>query len=232
MCGFLGRAWLRWSRSGVRSGFRKWIYLLPLHHALFLLGWVIRLAWLKALTAVPDGGVAVFLPLVLVVSTDILFLDRRQMALLELRWIERIVKRCRMALDWSKMTLRFTFWSRKPFGYCPDSSEPDRCPANVEMVGKDELWYGQFGRLIVVPAETPFRTNAGQSGTRLGQSDRYSWMDEPRLNCSERPDLHVELVPCTDPWTGAHQVSYQTCQPRLLSSVAAHAEAASFRGVI
>ena len=25
------------------------------------------------------------------------------------------------------MTLRFTFWSRKPFGYCPGSSEPDRC---------------------------------------------------------------------------------------------------------
>ncbi|KAF2559035.1 hypothetical protein F2Q68_00016051 [Brassica cretica] len=54
---------------------------------------------------------------------------------------------------------------------------------NVEMVGKDELWYGQFGCLIVVPAETPFRTNAGRS---------------------ERPDLHAELVPCTDPWTEAH----------------------------
>ncbi|KAF2597314.1 hypothetical protein F2Q68_00010476 [Brassica cretica] len=26
-------------------------------------------------------------------------------------------------------------------------------------------------------------------------------MGEPRLNCSERPDLHAELVPCTDPWT-------------------------------
>uniref|UniRef100_A0A0D3E8Y2 Uncharacterized protein n=1 Tax=Brassica oleracea var. oleracea TaxID=109376 RepID=A0A0D3E8Y2_BRAOL len=77
---------------------------------------------------------------------------------------------------------------------------------NVEIVGKDELWYGQFSRLIVVPAETPFRTNAGRSGTRLGQSDRYGWMDEPRLNCSERPDLNAELVPCTDPWTGAHHM--------------------------
>ncbi|KAF2549446.1 hypothetical protein F2Q70_00020758, partial [Brassica cretica] len=38
---------------------------------------------------------------------------------------------------------------------------------NIEMVGKDELWYRQFDRLIVVPAETPFRTNAGRSGTRL-----------------------------------------------------------------
>ncbi|KAF3524080.1 hypothetical protein F2Q69_00046107 [Brassica cretica] len=85
---------------------------------------------------------------------------------------------------------------------------------NVEMVGKDELWYGQFGRWIVVPAKTPFRTNAGQSGTRPGQFDRYSWMDEPRLNCSERPDLHVELVPCTDPWTGAHQYRWCVAVPR------------------
>ncbi|KAF3591520.1 hypothetical protein DY000_02021120 [Brassica cretica] len=191
--------------------------------------------------------------------------------------------------DWSMMTLQFTFWSRKPFGYCPGSSKPDRCttvtirtpaglsgwstgkdelwygqfgcldvvPAlapfrmcagrsgtrlgqsdrygwmdeirpsigsfvksskignetesssfsdsNVEMVGKDELWYGQFGCLDVVPALAPFWTCAGRSGTRLGQYDRYSWMDEPRLNCSQRPDLHAELVPCTDPWTGAHQ---------------------------
>ncbi|KAG5384518.1 hypothetical protein IGI04_035988 [Brassica rapa subsp. trilocularis] len=27
------------------------------------------------------------------------------------------------------MTLWFTFWTRKPFGYCPGSSEPDRCTA-------------------------------------------------------------------------------------------------------
>ncbi|CAN6928790.1 unnamed protein product [Brassica oleracea] len=73
------------------------------------------------------------------------------------------------------------------------------------MVGKDELWYGQFGRLIVIPAETPFRMNADRSSTRLGQSNRYSWVDELRLNCSERPDLYAELVPCTDPWTGTHQ---------------------------
>ena len=36
------------------------------------------------------------------------------------------------------------------------------------VVGKTELLYGQFGRLIVVSAETPSWTNAGRSGTRLG----------------------------------------------------------------
>ncbi|KAF3591910.1 hypothetical protein DY000_02021951 [Brassica cretica] len=29
-------------------------------------------------------------------------------------------------------------------------------------------------------------------------------MGEPQLNYSERPDLHTELVQCTDPWAGAH----------------------------
>ena len=76
------------------------------------------------------------------------------------------------------------------------------------MVGKDELWYGQFGCLDVVPALAPIRMYAGRSGTRLGQSDRYGWMDEPLFNCSERPDLHAELVPCTDPWTGAHHEGF------------------------
>ncbi|WZY77920.1 hypothetical protein YC2023_024304 [Brassica napus] len=70
------------------------------------------------------------------------------------------------------------------------------------MVGKDELWYGQFGHMVVVPAKTPFRKYAGRSGTRL--SDWYDRMGEPWLNCSERPDLHAELVPCTNPCTEAH----------------------------
>ncbi|KAF3535937.1 hypothetical protein F2Q69_00022741 [Brassica cretica] len=39
---------------------------------------------------------------------------------------------------------------------------------NVEMVGKDELWYGQFGRLVGIPAKTPFGKYVGRSGTRLG----------------------------------------------------------------
>ncbi|KAF3571295.1 hypothetical protein F2Q69_00061818 [Brassica cretica] len=33
----------------------------------------------------------------------------------------------------------------------------------------------------------------------------YGEKHEPRLRCSERPELHVELVPCNDPWTAAHQ---------------------------
>ncbi|KAF3541564.1 hypothetical protein F2Q69_00023057 [Brassica cretica] len=31
---------------------------------------------------------------------------------------------------------------------------------NAEMVGKDELWYGKFGRMVVVPAKAPFRTSS------------------------------------------------------------------------
>ncbi|WZZ28377.1 LOW QUALITY PROTEIN: hypothetical protein YC2023_011778 [Brassica napus] len=41
-----------------------------------------------------------------------------------------------------------------------------------------------------------------------GSSDWYVRMGEPRLNFSERPDLHAELVPWTDPWTGAHHHWY------------------------
>ncbi|KAF2572372.1 hypothetical protein F2Q70_00004371 [Brassica cretica] len=47
---------------------------------------------------------------------------------------------------------------------------------DVELVREDELRYGQFGRLVVVPAEAPIGTHAG----RLGQSDRYGRMSEPR----------------------------------------------------
>ncbi|KAF3538309.1 hypothetical protein F2Q69_00023056 [Brassica cretica] len=45
--------------------------------------------------------------------------------------------------------------------------EKDACGAvrmvrqNVEMVRKDELWYGKFGPLVVVPAKAPFQTYAG-----------------------------------------------------------------------
>ncbi|KAF2586406.1 hypothetical protein F2Q70_00035638 [Brassica cretica] len=66
---------------------------------------------------------------------------------------------------------------------------------------EDELRYGQFGRLVVVPAEAPIGTHAG----RLGQSDRYARMNEPWLNCSEHPDLHAGWLQWTDPRTGAHQ---------------------------
>ncbi|KAF3500948.1 hypothetical protein F2Q69_00042722 [Brassica cretica] len=57
--------------------------------------------------------------------------------------------------------------------------DKDACgtiPMNVELVGEDKLRYGQFGRLVVVPAEAPIGTHAG----RLGQSDRYGLMNEPR----------------------------------------------------
>ncbi|KAF2564512.1 hypothetical protein F2Q70_00014480 [Brassica cretica] len=74
---------------------------------------------------------------------------------------------------------------------------------NVELVGEDELWYGQFGRLVVVPTEVPIRTHAG----RLGQSDRYGRMNEPQSNCSERPDFHDGWLQWTDPRTEAHPES-------------------------
>ncbi|KAF3502927.1 hypothetical protein F2Q69_00043238 [Brassica cretica] len=48
---------------------------------------------------------------------------------------------------------------------------------DVELVREDELRYGQFGRLVVVPAEAPIGTHAGW----LGQSDRYGRMSEPRF---------------------------------------------------
>ncbi|CAG7870075.1 unnamed protein product, partial [Brassica rapa] len=72
---------------------------------------------------------------------------------------------------------------------------------NVELVGEDGLWFSRFGRLDVVPTEAPIGTHAG----RLGQSDRYSRMNEPQSNCSERPDLHAGWLQWTDPRTGAHQ---------------------------
>ncbi|WZZ57603.1 hypothetical protein YC2023_057710 [Brassica napus] len=72
---------------------------------------------------------------------------------------------------------------------------------NVELVGEDGLWFGRLGRLDVVPAEAPIGTHA----ERLGQSDRYGRMNEPRSNCSERPDLHAGWLQWTDPRTRAHQ---------------------------
>ncbi|KAF3511498.1 hypothetical protein F2Q69_00002917 [Brassica cretica] len=71
---------------------------------------------------------------------------------------------------------------------------------NVVLVGEDELWYGQFGRLVVVPSEAPIGTHAGW----LSQSDRYGRMKEPQSNCSERPDLHAGRLQWTDLRTGAH----------------------------
>ncbi|KAF3488833.1 hypothetical protein F2Q69_00053912 [Brassica cretica] len=32
----------------------------------------------------------------------------------------------------------------------------------------------------------------------------YGEKHEPRLKCSERPELHAELVQCNDLWTAAH----------------------------
>ncbi|CAG7894293.1 unnamed protein product [Brassica rapa] len=77
---------------------------------------------------------------------------------------------------------------------------------NVKLVGKDWMWFGRFGHLDVVPAETLIGTHAG----RLGQSDRYGRMNEPRSNCSKRHDLHVGWLQWTDPRTGAHHISSLT----------------------
>ncbi|KAF3535861.1 hypothetical protein F2Q69_00019079 [Brassica cretica] len=77
---------------------------------------------------------------------------------------------------------------------------------NVELVGEDELRYGQFGHLVVVPAEAPIGTHAGW----LGQSDRYGRVNEPRLNCSERPDLHAGVVaPCMSPGHAEGHVKHE-----------------------
>ena len=68
------------------------------------------------------------------------------------------------------------------------------------MVGEDGLWFGRVGRLDMFPADAPIGTHAGW----LDQSDRYGRMNEPRLNCSKRLDLHAGWLQWTDPRTGAH----------------------------
>nr|VDC59658.1 unnamed protein product [Brassica rapa] len=73
---------------------------------------------------------------------------------------------------------------------------------NIELVGEDELQYGEIGHLVVVPAEAPLGTHAG----RLGHFVRYDRMNEPRSNCPERPDLHAGWLQWTDPRTGAHHI--------------------------
>ncbi|WZZ78102.1 hypothetical protein YC2023_098674 [Brassica napus] len=40
----------------------------------------------------------------------------------------------------------------------------------------------------------------------------YGEKHEPRLKCSERPELHAELVPCNNLWTAAHH--YVTMRSR------------------
>ncbi|KAF3557195.1 hypothetical protein F2Q69_00012912 [Brassica cretica] len=81
---------------------------------------------------------------------------------------------------------------------------------NVELVGKDELRYGQFGRLVVVPAEAPIGTHAGW----LSQSDRssdlktsVSWLKDMvkdinrlRLNQNEAGTSSTELDECSGSW--------------------------------
>uniref|UniRef100_A0A0D3DS56 DUF1985 domain-containing protein n=1 Tax=Brassica oleracea var. oleracea TaxID=109376 RepID=A0A0D3DS56_BRAOL len=91
---------------------------------------------------------------------------------------------------------------------------------NVELVGEDGLWFGRLGRLDVVPAEAPIGTHA----ERLGQSDRYGRMNEPRSNCSERPDLHAGWLQWTDPRTRAHHLVI----PAPLSGSLAHCGGLSF----
>ncbi|KAG2251298.1 hypothetical protein Bca52824_081434 [Brassica carinata] len=58
---------------------------------------------------------------------------------------------------------------------------------------------GRLGRSGVVPAK--LNRDAAE---RLGQSDRCGRMNEPRSNCSERPDLHAGWLQWTDPRTRAH----------------------------
>ncbi|KAG5393418.1 hypothetical protein IGI04_023381 [Brassica rapa subsp. trilocularis] len=77
---------------------------------------------------------------------------------------------------------------------------------NVDLAGEDKLRYGQFGRLVMVPAEAPIEMHAG----RIDQSDRYGRMNEPQSNCSERPDLHAGRLQWTDPRTRAHQFRHST----------------------
>ena len=52
---------------------------------------------------------------------------------------------------------------------------------------------------------------SGTHAGRLGQSDQYGRMNEPRSNCSERPYLRAGWLQWTDPRTGAHQTgSFRT----------------------
>ncbi|KAF2556080.1 hypothetical protein F2Q68_00015697 [Brassica cretica] len=80
------------------------------------------------------------------------------------------------------------------------SSAQSLVHALVELVGKDELQFGQFDHLVMDLAEAPIRTFAGRSGTRPDQSVWYGRKSEPRLGRLERPDLQTGLIP----WTGAH----------------------------
>uniref|UniRef100_A0A0D3DBL9 Uncharacterized protein n=1 Tax=Brassica oleracea var. oleracea TaxID=109376 RepID=A0A0D3DBL9_BRAOL len=63
--------------------------------------------------------------------------------------------------------------------------------------------------------EAPIGTHAG----RLGQSDRYGRMNEPRSNCSERPDLHAGWLQWTDPRTRAHQSRPSTIKEDLIENI-------------
>ncbi|KAG5378434.1 hypothetical protein IGI04_026276 [Brassica rapa subsp. trilocularis] len=62
--------------------------------------------------------------------------------------------------------------------------------SNKKEVGKAEIQYEGFDRLVVSFEEVPIRS--------CGQYVRYS----PEL---KRPDLHAGSAPCTDPWTAVYQ---------------------------
>ncbi|KAF3527240.1 hypothetical protein DY000_02039475 [Brassica cretica] len=87
------------------------------------------------------------------------------------------------------------------------SNKFDHQPYLVKLDGKGKLQYSQIGHPAIVPAKDPFRTYVRRSSTLHGQSVWYGEKHEPRLKYSERPELHAELVPCTDLWTAAHQLA-------------------------
>lgn len=60
----------------------------------------------------------------------------------------------------------------------------------------------------MVPAKALFRMHVGRSSTLSGQSGQYGEKYEPRIKCSERPELHAGLIPWIGPWTGAHQLVF------------------------
>ncbi|KAF3532989.1 hypothetical protein DY000_02041882 [Brassica cretica] len=61
----------------------------------------------------------------------------------------------------------------------------------------------KFGSTIVL------RMSRWSGKTSSGTVSLVVWLwFQPKLHSGQRPDLHAELVPCTDPWTGAHHYCF------------------------
>ena len=141
------------------------------------------------------------------------------------------LERCRiLALEkfwWSKFMngsktearsrARSSEWTKRPKSENARSSSDSSWPRL--SLARLSVLYCREGRTRRAPvrsvrsygrgsSQSSFRTCAGRSGTRLGQSVRYGRKSEPRWKCSGRPDLHACLVSWADPRTEAHHLKW------------------------